>query len=113
MLPPVHAAACALDSLESELKLQREVLGPEVLPLLGNFLDNHDFPRFLELQPDHALFKNGLAWVLLAEGIPVVYYGSASGMRGGTDGNRHRQCLWSQPYDTHSDLYRMIGTLSK
>ncbi len=74
---------------------------------------SHDFPRFLELQPDQALFKNGLAWVLLAEGIPVIYYGSAAGMRGGTEGNRHRECLWSRPYDVHSDLYRTIGTLSK
>ena len=74
---------------------------------------SHDFPRFLELQPDQALFKNGLAWVLLAEGIPVIYYGTAAGMRGGTEGNRHRDCLWTRPYDVHSDLYRTIGTLSK
>lgn len=99
--------------MSSERALQREVIAADKLALLGNFLDNHDFPRFLELQPDHALLKNGLAWVLLAEGIPVIYYGTAAGMRGGTEGNRHRECLWQKPYDAQSDLYRLIGTLSK
>ena len=99
--------------LSSERQLQHEVLGADAVRLMGTFLDNHDFPRFLELQPDQALFKNGLAWVLLSEGIPIVYYGSAAGMRGGTEGNRHRDCLWDRPYDTQSDLYRTIGTLSK
>lgn len=107
-----HRARSAC-SLSSERALQREVIGADKVALLGNFLDNHDFPRFLELQPDHALLKNGLAWVLLAEGIPVIYYGTAAGMRGGTEGNRHRECLWQKPYDAQSDLYRLIGTLSK
>lgn len=109
----VPCKSYAFCRLANERELLYEALGADVVARLGNFLDNHDFPRFLELQPDHALFKNGLAWVLLSEGIPIVYYGSAAGMRGGTEGNRHRECLWDRPYDTQSDLYRMIGTLSK
>lgn len=109
-LPPPPLTPCRLSS---ERELQHELLGADAVRVLGNFLDNHDVPRFLELQPDHALFKNGLTWLLLGEGIPIVYYGSAAGMRGGTNGEQNRECLWDRPYDTQSDLYRTIGTLSK
>jgi alpha-amylase len=99
--------------LSNELRLQRELLGRDVTPLLGNFLEGHDFPRFLTLQPDVALFKNALTWLLLAEGIPIVYYGAAAGMAGGTEGNANRACLWQQPYDKESELFKLIATLSK
>ncbi len=35
--------------------------------ILGNFLDNHDNDRFLHVQQDRALLKNGLAYIIFAE----------------------------------------------
>ena len=48
--------------------------------LLGLFLDNHDNPRFLNINPDTASLKNALAWILFAEvGGPLCQqWGKAS-----------------------------------
>eukprot|EP00927_Polykrikos_kofoidii_P070208 TRINITY_DN6620_c0_g1_i2.p1 TRINITY_DN6620_c0_g1~~TRINITY_DN6620_c0_g1_i2.p1 ORF type:complete len:473 (-),score=42.71 TRINITY_DN6620_c0_g1_i2:76-1494(-) len=52
--------------------------------LLGNFIDNHDSDRFLFNHSNEGAhkslmqMKNALAFVLLWQGIPVVYYGTES-----------------------------------
>lgn len=79
--------------------------------LLTTFVDNHDVVRFLNANNDQALFKNALAYVLLSEGIPVVYYGSEQGFAGGAD-PANREALWSSGYDTSSDLYQFIATIN-
>ncbi len=43
---------------------------------LGVFIDNHDNARFLSMTPSIPLFKGALTFALLAQGIPIVYYGS-------------------------------------
>ncbi len=35
--------------------------------VLGNFLDNHDNPRFLSKNGDHTALKNALAYIIFAE----------------------------------------------
>jgi len=42
---------------------------------LGNFVDNHDNPRFLYQNSNQPAFKAALAFSILATGIPIVYYG--------------------------------------
>lgn len=37
------------------------------ISVLGNFLDNHDNPRFLHNNGDKTVLKNGLAYVIFAE----------------------------------------------
>jgi alpha-amylase len=76
---------------------------------LGTFIDNHDNPRWLSEQGDISLFKNALAYVVLARGIPIVYYGSEQGYNGGAD-PANRESLWNSNFNTESDLY---VTLSK
>lgn len=44
--------------------------------VLGLFLDNHDNPRFLNIRNYPTALKNALAFILFAEGIPIVYYGT-------------------------------------
>lgn len=44
--------------------------------LLGNFVNNHDNPRFESFQTDKAMIKNAHAYPLVTDGIPYVYYGS-------------------------------------
>ena len=45
------------------------------------------------------------------KGIPIIYYGTEQGYHGGNDPN-NRETLWPN-YDTSSDLYKFIGTLSR
>ncbi|KAI7879088.1 a-amylase [Lichtheimia hyalospora FSU 10163] len=79
--------------------------------LLTTFVDNHDVVRFLNTNNDQALFKNALAYVLLGESIPVVYYGSEQSFAGGAD-PANREALWSSGYDTSSELYQFIATIN-
>ncbi len=76
--------------------------------VLGNFVDNHDNARFLNITYDYTLFKNALTYVLLAEGIPIVYYGSEQGFHGGAD-PENRETLWGHFNET-SELYRFVQT---
>ncbi len=55
---------------------------------LMTFYDNHDMKR---IDADEAGFIDANNWLFTSRGIPVVYYGSESGFRAGTDqhsGNR-------------------------
>eukprot|EP01129_Flabellula_baltica_P013033 TRINITY_DN5987_c0_g1_i2.p1 TRINITY_DN5987_c0_g1~~TRINITY_DN5987_c0_g1_i2.p1 ORF type:complete len:404 (+),score=64.47 TRINITY_DN5987_c0_g1_i2:283-1494(+) len=81
------------------------------LSVLGNFIDNHDQARFLSVQPDLQLYKNGLTYTLLSEGIPFVYYGTEQGYAGGND-PYNREPLWPN-YKNSSELYQFISTVNK
>jgi alpha-amylase len=78
---------------------------------LGAFLDNHDNPRWLHQTPDASLLKNNLAYVLLARGIPIVYYGTEQSFAGGDDPT-NREDLWRSNYSTDAELYTFIARLS-
>jgi alpha-amylase len=76
---------------------------------MGTFLDNHDNPRFLNQKNDMALLKNSLTYVLLARGIPIVYYGTEQGFSGGAD-PANREDLWRSSF-TEKDLYGFISAI--
>lgn len=99
--------------LAAERARHFSVLGREVVSTSGNFVDNHDFPRFSTITPDQRLLANALTWILLADGIPIIYYGTASAMKGGVAGGANRACLWEDPYNKTSMLYTTISRLSK
>lgn len=67
---------------------------------MGLFIENHMFPRLLSLRNDINAYKNALAYVLLAQGIPFVYYGSEQGY---VD---QFLSLWPN-YDHTSNLYQV------
>jgi len=75
----------------------------------GNFIDNHDNPRFLYQNGDKIAFKAALAFTLSAVGIPIVYYGDEQAYGGGPDPNNREQ-LWTN-FDTNSDIYQYIKTI--
>ncbi|OAQ60506.1 alpha-amylase A type-3 precursor [Pochonia chlamydosporia 170] len=75
---------------------------------MGTFLDNHDNARFLNQKNDVALLKNSLTYVLLARGVPIVYYGTEQAFSGGAD-PANREDLWRSNYSTGSDLYGFIA----
>ncbi|KAF5545441.1 alpha-amylase [Fusarium phyllophilum] len=80
--------------------------------ILGTFIDNHDNPRWLSQKNDKALLKNALAYVILARGIPIVYYGTEQGYAGGND-PANREDLWRSSFSTNADLYQHISRLSE
>jgi len=81
------------------------------ITVLGTFLDNHDNPRFLNVNADWNLLSNGLAYVLFAQGIPIVYYGTEQGFNGGND-PANRENLWRSNFNTQQPLYQFIATLN-
>ena len=78
---------------------------------LGTFIDNHDNPRWLNQKGDTALLKNALAYVILARGIPIIYYGTEQSYAGGAD-PANREDLWRSGFNTNADLYQAINRLS-
>lgn len=78
---------------------------------LGTFLDNHDNPRWLNVMNDQTLLKNALAYVILARGIPILYYGTEQGYSGGAD-PANREDLWRTGYNTSAPLYQAIKKLT-
>eukprot|EP00826_Nyctotherus_ovalis_P051508 TRINITY_DN6441_c0_g1_i3.p1 TRINITY_DN6441_c0_g1~~TRINITY_DN6441_c0_g1_i3.p1 ORF type:complete len:477 (-),score=102.90 TRINITY_DN6441_c0_g1_i3:199-1581(-) len=74
--------------------------------VLGTFLDNHDKRRFLHGDPDIKKFKNALTFVLMFEGIPIIYYGSEQGFNGGDD-PQNRESLWDRR-NKSSEMYQFM-----
>jgi glycosidase len=63
--------------------------------------DNHDNPRFLNALNDQVAYQNALVFVLLSEGIPIIYYGTESAFNGGND-PYCREPLWPTNYNGNS-----------
>mgnify|MGYP000014327438 CR=1 FL=1 len=79
--------------------------------ILGNFIDNHDNPRFLNLQPSVTLMKGALTYAMTSEGIPIMYYGTEQLFNGGQD-PYDREALW--PTDLKkTDTYHWIARLNE
>ena len=79
--------------------------------LLGSFLENHDNPRFPSITSDISLAKNAIAFTILMDGIPIVYYGQEQHFSGGIVPN-DREALWTSDYDTSSTLYTFIAGIN-
>ena len=69
------------------------------LSVLGNFIDNHDFKRFLHQQKDLALFRNALVYMMMSQGIPILYQGTEFFFDGGDDPH-NREIMWPYLEDT-------------
>lgn len=79
---------------------------------LGTFMENHDQVRFASLTSNTNLIKNAIAFTILNDGIPIIYYGQEQQYSGGADPN-NREALWTSGYNTGSDLYKWITTINK
>ena len=61
--------------------------------LLGVFTDNHDNPRTMHVSSDKGTYRAAIAYSLLSDGIPIVYYASEWLYSGGNDPGC-REPLW-------------------
>nr|Q08806.1 RecName: Full=Alpha-amylase 2; AltName: Full=1,4-alpha-D-glucan glucanohydrolase 2; Flags: Precursor [Schwanniomyces occidentalis]CAA51912.1 alpha-amylase [Schwanniomyces occidentalis]prf//2113214A alpha-amylase [Schwanniomyces occidentalis] len=92
-----------ISSLESDCK---------DITLLGNFIENHDQPRLPSYTSDSALIKNAIAFNLMSDGIPIIYYGQEQGYSGSSDPN-NREALWLSGYSTSNGYYKLISSVNQ
>jgi len=81
------------------------------MSVLGNFLENHDLPRWHNLSVDPQSLFNAMAWNFMTEGIPVVYAGQEQGFSGLSDPH-NREALWPSQYE-NTTAYQTITTYNK
>jgi len=77
---------------------------------LGNFVDNHDNHRFLNITQDIEAFKSALGFSITSVGIPMVYYGDEHAFSGGQD-PYNRETLWPN-MNTDSDIYKFLHAVN-
>ena len=53
--------------------------------MLGNFLEDHDVPRWANLSVDPQSMWNAMIFNFMSDGIPIVYYGQEQGFSGNAD----------------------------
>jgi len=80
------------------------------MTVLGNFVNNHDNPRFLSTNNNHQGFKAALAFSIGSVGIPMVYYGDEQAYGGGAD-PANREPLWTN-MDTESEIYQFLKKIN-
>ncbi|OQE16168.1 hypothetical protein PENSTE_c025G06334 [Penicillium steckii] len=80
--------------------------------LLGNFIENHDLPRFASFTSDYSLAKNVLSFLFFSDGIPIVYAGQEQHYSG-KDDPANREATWLSGYSTSAELYKHISTTNK
>lgn len=79
----------------------------------ANFIDNHDFPRFLSIDNDHNALHAALATVMTIPGIPVIYYGTEQYLHNDTQGggDPYNRPMMSS-FDTTTPAYKLLHCLS-
>ncbi|KAJ5742037.1 hypothetical protein N7533_011446 [Penicillium manginii] len=80
--------------------------------LLGNFIENHDNPRFASYTSDYSQAKNVISFLFLSDGIPIIYAGQEQHYSGGSD-PANREATWLSGYSTTAVLYQYIATTNK
>lgn len=99
-----HASMAGIRSRIDEYAAFRDV------SVLGNFVDNHDLARFLNHQPDYRLLENALVYMLMSQGVPIVYYGTEQGFHGGDDPGC-REVLWTTGFSEQHTLYKFVQSV--
>ncbi|KAJ5689839.1 hypothetical protein N7462_004231 [Penicillium macrosclerotiorum] len=80
--------------------------------LLGNFIENHDNPRFAYYTSDYSQAKNAISFLFFSDGIPIIYAGQEQHYSGGSD-PANREATWLSGYSTTAELYTFIASANK
>ncbi|ESZ96048.1 glycoside hydrolase family 13 protein [Sclerotinia borealis F-4128] len=79
---------------------------------MSTFMENHDMPRFThDTNADLAVVKNAMAWTLLTDGVPIIYYGQEQSYSGDGDPGS-RELMWTSKYNI-TPLYQYIARLNQ
>lgn len=79
---------------------------------LGNFVENHDVPRFRNITADPRLMYNAMVAQFMFEGIPIVYYGQEQNEALGDHDPYNRADLWRLGYG-ETDTLKTIAHLNR
>lgn len=80
--------------------------------LLATFMENHDMPRFTTgTSADLTVIRNAMAYTLLSDGIPIIYYGQEQSFTGAGDPT-NRQALWTSGFKI-TPLYNYLAYLNQ
>lgn len=80
---------------------------------LVTFVDNHDIPRVLTIDPSRDRFDEATAFVLTCRGIPTIYYGDEQYLHNDTDQGRDPYTrVWMSSYDTGTRGFRLVKALA-
>ncbi len=79
----------------------------------ANFIDNHDFPRFLSLDNNRNDLQAALAVVMTIPGVPIIYYGTEQYLHNDTQGggDPYNRPMMSN-FDTTTPAYQLLRCLS-
>ena len=61
---------------------------------------------------DYALAKNAIAFVILSDGIPIIYAGQEQHYSGGND-PYNREATWLSGYNRQSELYQFVANMNQ
>ena len=75
------------------------------------FVNNHDQPRFLNINKDWRLLKSALLFGLTSRGIPVFYYGDEQAYAGGND-PQNREPMFAN-FNQQHEVYKFVQTINK
>lgn len=78
---------------------------------LTTFAENQDQPRFASVDSDLSIAKNAVAFIILADGIPKMYYGQEQHLTGEYS-PYNRGPLWPTKYNTSAPLYQLTAKLN-
>ena len=73
---------------------------------VGNFLDNHDRRRFLNMTEEIPTLQHALVFTMFTEGIPIVYYGTEQAFRKGGDPGS-REAMFNN-FDQTNPMYTFV-----
>lgn len=79
--------------------------------LLGNFIENHDLPRWRNTTVDPQLGWNAMVAQFVFNGIPTVYYGQEQDVSFGANDPYNRGALWPTKY-ANTTTYNRIARLN-
>lgn len=77
---------------------------------LGTFIENHDQTRMPSLTSDRALIKNGIAFTIMMDGIPIIWQGQEHLYAG--EFVEGRAPIWPSGFDTTTEMYTWIEKLN-
>lgn len=79
----------------------------------ANFIDNHDFPRFLSLDNNHNDLHAALAVLMTIPGVPIVYYGTEQYLHNDTlgGGDPYNRPMMSS-FSTTTPAYQLVRCLA-
>ncbi|KLO12021.1 alpha-amylase [Schizopora paradoxa] len=78
--------------------------------VLGNFIENQDVPRWLNMSVDPQSLYNAMVFNFMSDGIPIVYYGQEQGAHGASD-PYNREPLWPSGY-ANTTTYQLVTKLN-